>query len=437
MFERTNIAGGRLPDFTWAVGIEDTFVPQAKPGMRPLEEYELTQHYEQWRRDIDRAAALGVKMMRWGVPWYRVETNRGEYDWQWVDAVLQHMRRVGIEPIVDIVHYGTPLWLANSFANPTYPQAVASFAGAFAQRYKRLVRHYVPLNEPTVNADFSGRRALWPPYLQGDKGYVQVLLNIASGIQLSARAIGAANPDAVLFAVEATNRYRPDTDSLAQTAELSFRKDVLCFDLVQGQVNENHPLFRWLMRSGASEWQLEVLRRQPVSFDVFGINFYPWSSLRVVDSEGSTQPGPDDGRAMLDVIRKVHAHAQLPIYITETSAVGERRSGWMQEVIDAVKFARIEGVPVIGLTWFPFFSMIEWDYRTSEKPIEQHLLHLGLLDAYFEGGALVRRETKLVAQFQTCMKVGMPPIALLRWSKWARFWHRIWWQLVHLDRSPH
>ena len=137
--------GPRPEDFIWAGGIEDTFIPQGRPGLRPLEEYELTQHYEQWRGDLDRAASLGVRALRWGVPWYRVEREPGVFDWAWIDEVLDYMvRDLGITPIVDLMHYGTPLWLEASFADPAYPQRVAAYAGAFAERsffaIRRLLR---------------------------------------------------------------------------------------------------------------------------------------------------------------------------------------------------------------------------------------------------------------------------------------------------------
>ena len=65
---------GEITDgFCWATGIEDTFVPQVRPGMRALDEYEMTQHYRFWREDLDRVAALGVQAIRWGIPWYQVQ----------------------------------------------------------------------------------------------------------------------------------------------------------------------------------------------------------------------------------------------------------------------------------------------------------------------------------------------------------------------------
>ena len=63
----------RAEDFIWATGIEDTFVPQTRPGHRALDEYQLMGHYEHWREDLTLGRELDVSAIRWGVPWYRVE----------------------------------------------------------------------------------------------------------------------------------------------------------------------------------------------------------------------------------------------------------------------------------------------------------------------------------------------------------------------------
>ncbi|MFY9555614.1 MAG: beta-galactosidase, partial [Blastocatellia bacterium] len=73
--------------FIWASGVENTFVPQTKPGHRALDEYELMGHYQHWREDLALAREVGFKAMRWGVPWYRVEPTRGIFDWSWTDEV--------------------------------------------------------------------------------------------------------------------------------------------------------------------------------------------------------------------------------------------------------------------------------------------------------------------------------------------------------------
>ena len=53
-------------------------MPQVRPGHRALDEYELMGHYEHWREDLSLATQLGLKAMRWGVPWYKVEPEQGK-----------------------------------------------------------------------------------------------------------------------------------------------------------------------------------------------------------------------------------------------------------------------------------------------------------------------------------------------------------------------
>src|SRR5690625_1286808 len=118
----------------FALGIEDTFVPQTKPGQRSLDEYDLMQHYTKWEEDIELTAQSGATMLRWGIPWYRVNPGKGKWDWSWVDRVIDKMNELGVELIVDLVHYGTPLWLDNEFANADYPNYVAEYGAAVADR---------------------------------------------------------------------------------------------------------------------------------------------------------------------------------------------------------------------------------------------------------------------------------------------------------------
>src|SRR5439155_15818786 len=95
-------------DFSWGVGIEDTFIPHTRPGFRTLDEYEITGHYRLWREDFDLLAKLGVDYVRWGIPWYRVNPAPGQFDWQWVDEALDYLVNVTrVLPIIDLMHYGT------------------------------------------------------------------------------------------------------------------------------------------------------------------------------------------------------------------------------------------------------------------------------------------------------------------------------------------
>lgn len=371
------------------------------------EEYELTQHYQQWRGDLERAASLGISALRWGVPWYRVEQQPGVFDWSWIDDVLEYMvRDLQIVPIVDLMHYGTPVWLTGSFAARDYSERVASYATAFARRYGDLVRYYTPHNEPTVNADYCGRRGVWPPYLTGEAGYVRVLLSIARGIQLSVQAIRAADPVAILVTSEAVGLARSVSARGQAIAARRDQHELLVWDLVRGAVDAAHPLYLALLGAGASAAELAALRASAAEQDIFGVNFYPWSACEIaVDSAGEAiqRPLAPDGQLLADVLRRCYAHAGRPLIVTETSANADiaGRAAWMDATIAAVRTVRAEGVPVIGYTWFPLTTMVEWDYRSSDRPVADHLLHLGLWDAHFdEHGVLVRHATSLVDRYR-------------------------------------
>jgi beta-glucosidase len=403
--------------FLWATGIEDTFIPHVRPGLRALDEYELTQHYMLWKRDFDLVAETGVKFLRWGIPWYRVQPAPNRWDWEWTDNALDYLVNVkGITPILDLMHYGTPFWLENSFINASYPERVAEYAHEVIARYKSLVRYYTPLNEPMVNADMCGNKAEWPPYLAGDDGYVKLTLALAKGIALTTQAIKAEQPTAITIQVEALWHTFTKDSLLEERVVHNNARQYLCFDLTTGHVNDNYALVDYLCSHGMTNADMEWFSSNAVTFDVLGTNFYPWSY-------GELRRGSDDalqyvtsdtsGDKIGVVIREAYKRYDMPIMVTETSAnkTINHRARWMDETIDTVRHLRMEGIPVIGYTWFPLFTMIEWDYRKGRRPLKDYLIHLGLYDASFDSqGTLRRRKTPLVKRYQTRMAHPMPPI---------------------------
>lgn len=405
------------PDFCWATGIENTFIPHVRPGLRALDEYALTQHYDHWRADLDHAAALGIQAIRWGIPWYRVQPKPNQWDWRWVDQVLDYMvNEKGLIPILDLMHYGTPLWLENSFINTRYPELVATYAGAVAARYKSLVRYYTPLNEPTVNAEWCGYLGHWPPYLTGDDGYVKVLMALAKGIVFTVQALRAEQPEMQTIQVEAL-RYHWSTTAGAELP-LVFVNDqqYLAFDLVTGRVDDAHPLHGYLVRHGVTAAELSWLREQAVQFDVLGANFYPWSYGEVARSRAGHFQRREQHvpcAALGEVLRTAYARYGLPLLVTETSLRGDlaQRRQWLDETIECVAELRQAGIPVIGYTWFPLFTMIDWLYRTGRRSLDHYLLHLGLYESAFAAdGMLVRQATPLVTRYAQHIATPMPAI---------------------------
>jgi len=394
-------------EFLWATGIEDTFVPQARPGHRPLDEYQLMGHYEHWREDLALARDLGVQAVRWGIPWYRVEPFPGEFDWSWTDQVIPYLvEELRINPILDLMHYGCPFWLRREFASDDYPPAVAAYARAVAERYQGLVRWYTPLNEPIVNALFCGKKGLWPPYLRGDAGYLKVMLQLVRGIQRTVEAIKEVDPGALMVHVEATGLTRAARADLLALAVEDQRRGFLAYDLIAGRITPDHPLYTWLLRNGAGPDELAGIRRDAVPLDVIGMNFYPqWSTQQVsVNRQGRLEwrAVEQDGAGFVNLIEDYHKHYGVPILITETSAKGAVgvRARWLETSMAAIHRLRAAGVPVLGYTWFPLFTMIDWRYRYGRRPVEDYRLDLGLYTLAPEGAERRWQPTPLVEQFR-------------------------------------
>jgi len=411
-----NDASGNL--FTWATGIEDTFIPQTRPGLRALDEYELTQHYAQWKSDFDLVAETGVQVVRWGIPWFKVQPKRDTWDWSWTDAALDYLVNVKkIQPILDLMHYGTPLWMENSFINCCYPEAVAEYSATVVERYGSLLRYYTPLNEPMVNAGMCGWDGLWPPYLHGDDGYFKMILALARGLIATVHTVAAVRPDMQTVQVEALWRNTTQVEALQEWVRLSNELQYICLDLTTGRFGDEHPLLPRLRKNGITDNDLAWFQENAVHYDILGANFYPWSAKEMAPKAGGgmiSRPVKTHGGHLAAAVAELYNRYGKPVMVTETSSLGGlvAREQWMDGTINGVFSLREQGVPVVGYTWFPLFTMIDWAYRRGRRPLSKYLLHLGLYDATFDDdGVLRRKRTPLVDRFQAHMARPIPPIA--------------------------
>ncbi|CAN5588692.1 hypothetical protein BH24ACT5_BH24ACT5_04280 [soil metagenome] len=413
MTDRTTRASWR-PEapFRFAVGIEDTFIPQETHGQRRLDEYELTQHYQYWRDDIDLVAESGADSLRWGIPWYRVEPSPGQFEWDWVDRVVDRICEHDITGIVDLMHYGTPLWMTESFLDPDYPQRIAAYAAAAAARYGDRLHVWTPMNEPNVNAEWCGLNGRWPPYRTGEEGFVALTLSLAEGIIATQRAILDVQPDASFVFVEAGFRYVGDTFPMARSILDERRFAVL--DLALGRTDDTRPMHEWLVSHGADPDRLSRLVGNGVSPDVLGVNYYPGFSTLGYDDGGIPIPTEAGTTGLEDLLRTYGERYALPMMVTETSRGGplEERREWLAESLSTIRRLRTDGLNVVGYTWFPFIALIDWLYREATSPVDDWLVQMGMIDLQRVpgGGALERKRTPLVDDYQREVQRGMPSV---------------------------
>jgi beta-glucosidase/6-phospho-beta-glucosidase/beta-galactosidase len=244
------------------------------------------------------------------------------------------------------------------------------------------------------------------------------MMQLAKGIIRTVEAIKEIQPDSIMVHVEATGLTRTIRDDLISLAREEKHRGYLCYDLISGGLTHDHLLFSWLVRNGALPDDLDELRRNKISLDVIGMNFYPqWSTKQLyIDKRGRVafQETEHDGDGFAELITDYYNRYQVPIMITETSAVGNEqvREQWLESSVATIKNLRSEGVPVIGYTWFPLFTMIDWRYRFSDEPLENFYLELGLYRLNRETGKRWL-ETPLVEKFRRCVETPLESVGNL------------------------
>lgn len=412
---------GRLTEpqtFFWAVGIEDTFItaPHPRTG-RTLDEYALTGHYDQWSEDVARIASLGVPCARYGIPWHRVQPEPGVWDWRCVDAPLERMLALGVDPIVDLVHYGLPPWIDRAFLNPDYPRRVSEYAFRLTERFRGRLKWITPLNEPRITAWYCGRLGWWPPYERSWRGFAALMLAICRGIVETVRAMHEADPDVVPFHVDATDIFETDDPTLAGEAQMRQALVFLALDLISGRVTADHSLWGWLLRHGADETILRGFLERPVDLSVIGLNLYPIFTMKRLrrDGAGRLRIGmPHADGALVDAVGRMYFHRYgAPLMISETADKGSvtRRAAWLRQSVAAVRSLRRAGIPMVGYTWWPMFALVTWAYRQGLRPLHAHLLQMGLWDLNPNpGGQLSRIETPLVEAYRGLVLAGAGPV---------------------------
>lgn len=109
-----------------------------------------------WNRypeDIARAAEMGVTTFRLSVEWARIEPAPGEYDDDALaryDQIIDEIRRHGMAPMITMVYFTYPGWLADrgGMLAADTPEAFGRFAELITNRWAGDGTLWVTVNEP-------------------------------------------------------------------------------------------------------------------------------------------------------------------------------------------------------------------------------------------------------------------------------------------------
>jgi beta-glucosidase len=150
---------------------------------------------------------------------------------------------------------------------------------------------------------------------------------------------------------------------------------------------------------------------------VMGINFYPHISTTeyLVGRPALLRARRHEGAVGLaEVVQGWASRYGAPVFLTETSIDGtvDERLRWLDESVALLARLRAGGVDVVGYTWWPLFHFVEWEYRESGGPVDDHLFEMGLYDLRPDSvGVLERVKTPVVERFREYAAGGDPGFA--------------------------
>ena len=111
--------------------------------------------YHHYKEDIALFAEMGFKMFRLSINWARIFPRGGDAEpneagLAFYDSVFDECAKYGIEPLVTLSHYETPLALALNYggwANRELIEIFERYARTVMERYRGKVRYWIPFNE--------------------------------------------------------------------------------------------------------------------------------------------------------------------------------------------------------------------------------------------------------------------------------------------------
>lgn len=111
--------------------------------------------YHRYKEDIKLFAEMGFKVFRTSIAWSRIfpkgdELEPNEQGLQFYDDLFDECHKYGIEPLVTISHYETPLHLAREYdgwVNRKMVEFYERYVRTIFNRYKNKVKYWLTFNE--------------------------------------------------------------------------------------------------------------------------------------------------------------------------------------------------------------------------------------------------------------------------------------------------
>jgi beta-glucosidase/6-phospho-beta-glucosidase/beta-galactosidase len=383
--------------FMFATGIENSYPTIQLPDGRThrVDEMEKTRHYQRWREDFDLVKELGICYLRYGPPYYKAHVAAGRYDWDFADETFHALKKMQITPIADLCHFGVPDWIG-SFQNPDWPELFADYAGAFAKRYP-WVRLFTPVNEILIAATFSAQYGWWNERMKSDRSFVTALKHLCRANTLAQAAILDAQPEATFIQSEATQYYHAEEPRSEEHAKFLNEKRFLALDLTYGYPM-SAGMYRYLLDNGMTRDEYDWFQQNHIkAHSVMGNDYYA-TNEHFVRADGSISTSGEILGYYI-ITRQYYDRYHLPVMHTETNSLGiDEAPHWLLKEWQNMHRLKLDGVPIIGFTWYSLTDQVDWD--TALREDAGRVNPLGLVDLDRKMRPVGHAYKKLIAQWR-------------------------------------
>ncbi|NLT13989.1 MAG: glycoside hydrolase family 1 protein [Clostridiales bacterium] len=350
-----------------------------------------TDHWNRWKGDAGLMAGMGLRHYRLGIEWARICPTRDMADQAAVARYreeLQHLRELGISPLLTIHHFTNPMWFEDmgGFTKAENIEIFLDFVALAVRSFGDLVSEYITINEPNVYATESYYFGEWPP---GEKSMGRAMTVMANMAVCHIRAYGL---------IHHIRREMGFDDT-----RVSFAHHMRAFDpkspmnpfhrtgtrlmerLFQGVVTPAlcRGIFKWPLRAPATTKRGEYV-------DFIAVNYYTRTIVSGF-SAGTRKGAPlnDLGweiypEGMLRCLRAHYGVIQRPIYITENGTCDNTDAFRCRYIYEHLKALCGSGLPVERYYHWCFCDNFEWaegesarfglvhvDYETQKRTVKK------------------------------------------------------------------
>ena len=347
-----------------------------------VDQYRASGHLERLDADLAEVGGLGVKVWRYGMPWRLTEPERGVYDWTLWDRALEACRRHGLDPVIDLCHFGLPDHYGG-FCDTGWVDGFARYVDAFLARYPEP-RWFTPVNEPGITAMFSALLGMWNDRRASEDDYFVALGNVVLA-NLEALARIRADRDGWWIGSEGFGCDLADADDEAGIRAATRARDLqqAVWDLHFGVAPRGGAARLTDVVADSIQSRIEALVGVvPPDRIIAGHDIYPISVTAHGTRAGRPLSIADRVGAYEHEASAWYERYQVPFWVSETSNLGlpvDQGSEWLAALTASLDALSVRGLPVRGVCWYSRGDQYDWDTALM-SPIGT-VTEVGLFDA--------------------------------------------------------